>query len=130
MKAEYRTGQRKLLYDFFAAHPHQKFSVKEIAQALEHEAISLSAIYRNLGSMVKEGLIRRSIGGREAVYQYMDGESCRNAIHLTCLHCGQVFHMSSFSASSMQDNLEKTEGFAIDSSKTVLYGTCRSCKDK
>lgn len=126
---EYHTGQRKALQDFFASHPHDMFTVKEIAEALKESSISLSAIYRNLAVMTEEGAVRRSVkeGGREAVYQYLEGDACLNCLHMTCVSCGKVFHMDGLVARHIQEDLARTDGFLIDRSRTVLYGTCRRC---
>lgn len=129
---EYQTGQRKVLHDFFSAHPHDTFTAREIAAALSGKLISLSAIYRNLAAMAEEGHIRRSVkeGGREAVYQSLEGADCRNCLHMTCLSCGRVFHMSGAAARGMQELLSGTDGFVVDRARTVVYGRCRRCGEE
>lgn len=128
--AGYKTEQRKLLYAFFAAHPDETFSAREIAAALPTQpSISLSAVYRNLGAMADTGLIRRFIqnGSREVFYQYIQGEACQDSIHLTCTQCGKTFHMSKPVADFMQEGLSKADGFQLNKEKTVLYGICKHC---
>lgn len=128
----YKTEQRKLLYDFFQEHPHDKFCVKDIHAALSHADISLSAIYRNLSAMKKDGIVRCLIseGKNDVFYQFVKSEHCSNAIHLSCVECGKTFHMKSDVAALVQDELENEEGFQINKSKTVLFGTCKNCKNR
>lgn len=127
--AHYVTEQRKALYEFFMAHPHEPFSAKEIHAILSDSNISISAVYRNLGAMKKEGLVRCHIklGSRDMLYQFFDKTHCANAIHLTCVDCGKTFHMNKDIAQTMQVKLAEMEGFQIHQGKTVLYGTCREC---
>ena len=68
---KYDTRQRDYLINFLDQHPDQLLSVRQIAQELCSQQISLSAVYRNLSQLEAEGLIRKSIkpGSREAYYQ-------------------------------------------------------------
>lgn len=127
----YMTEQRKLLYEFFQSHPHDKFCVKDIYAALSQYDISRSAIYRNLSAMKKDGLVRCDIseGSRDVFYQFVNSTHCSNAIHLSCVECGKTFHMKNSYASQLQNELAQQEGFSINKSKTVLYGTCKNCKN-
>lgn len=127
--ARYHTEQRRLLYAFFQAHPHEQFSAKDIYEALGEADISISAVYRNLGAMKEEGLLRCEVheGSRDTLYQFMDGQHCADAIHLTCVDCGKTFHMRAEAARAIQSELAEMEGFRINKVKTILYGTCKNC---
>jgi Fur family ferric uptake transcriptional regulator len=127
--AGYVTEQRKLLYAFFAAHPDEQFTAKEISNALAHASISLSAVYRNLAAMADDGLILRSVkqGSRENVYRFLHGDACKNALHLTCTACGKTFHLSRPATGQVLRGLQNTDGFQLDISKTVIYGVCKKC---
>ena len=125
----YLTEQRKVLYNFFESHPHDSFCVRDIHDALADSGISLSAIYRNLSSMKKEGVVRcyAHEGSRDIYYRFVGNVHCADAIHLTCTDCGRTYHMSSEAASKMQSELNNLEGFRINRDKTVLYGVCKEC---
>ena len=125
----YVTEQRKLLYNFFESHPHDSFCVKDIYAALSESGISMSAIYRNLSSMKKDGLVRgfADDDSRDTYYRFVNNHHCADAIHLTCTDCGKTFHMSSDAAKNMQSQLADLDGFRINKDKTVLYGTCKEC---
>ena len=69
----YMTEQRKKLFEFFQSHPDMTISARDLAAQLvaeEHAKISVSAVYRNLAMLEREGLILRSPGknNRENVY--------------------------------------------------------------
>lgn len=125
--AGYATEQRKLLMLFLQCHPDECFSAAEIAEALSDAAISLSAVYRNLAYLEREGLINRLVkeGRRESLYQFVAAATCRNCLHLSCVKCGTICHME---VSALDPFL--ANGFTLDCKKTVLYGVCRDCTEK
>lgn len=124
---KYSTKQREVLMAFFEAHPHKQFTAHEIAEALAEE-ISQSAVYRNLSDLEKEGTITRNVkeGCRESVYQYTKAEACKNAIHLTCVKCGNIKHMDAKVAESMRRATAEINSFFIGNS--MLYGVCGNCE--
>ena len=128
--SKYNTKQRKLLLDYLSCHTDLQLSAKSIADALESEGISLSAVYRNLSELENEGKIRRvSVsGGRETHYQYIDAQCCKDKLHLSCKECGRTYHMKLSGAESLLQSVAQTEEFEIDKSQTVLYGTCKDCR--
>jgi len=125
----YMTGQRKVLYEFFASHPHSEFSAKDIYKEIESSGISLSAVYRNLASMTDDGVIVKSVGqgGHETLYRFMKCDGCKNELHLTCTDCGKIFHLRHDVADKLKESIAGSDGFCIDSARTVLYGVCREC---
>lgn len=127
MMSKYMTRQRKALLGFLGAHTDELLSAREIADALD---ISLSAVYRNLAALENEGVLRRGgvNGVREATYQYIGAETCRDCLHLSCTKCGRTFHMSASGAERLQRDALRSDEFRIDRSETVLYGVCRECR--
>lgn len=128
----YNTEQRNLLLNFLQSKADTMFSAKQIADSLQKEKISRSAVYRNLSELEAEGKVKRCTqeGSRENLYQYYDLQTCRNHIHLSCTNCGRIFHMESDVAQKLMTDLVDTEGFRIDKSKTTLYGLCKECQKK
>ncbi len=128
----YMTQQRKVLYSFFQQNLDKQFNVRDIVDALKESNISLSAVYRNLSSLEKDGLIRRRIkeGERECTYQYIHPESCHDHIHLECQACGDSFHLDDVVAETMRDAVHAISGFTVSNPKTVLYGKCKDCESK
>ena len=88
--SSYSTRQRKALLAYLSRHPDELLSARQIADALSDEKISLSAVYRNLAQLEAEEKVRRSSksGTREVYFQYLDAESCKGALHMSCVKCG------------------------------------------
>ena len=126
---KYDTRQRDYLISFLNQHPDQLLSVRQIAQELCAQQISLSAVYRNLYQLEAEGLIRKSVkpGSREAYYQYVGGEDCHSHLHLSCTRCGKTFHMDAEHTAQLTRAMSELDGFDLDILKTVLYGICQNC---
>lgn len=128
--SKYVTRQRKALLTWLRARPDELFTAQEIAEAMRAEAISLSAVYRNLSDLEQEGQVRRSARGgeREIRYQFMAAERCRGCLHLCCTQCGRTFHMNGAGAAALARAVEQSENFALDCSETILYGLCGTCR--
>ena len=79
-----------------------------------------------------EEKVRRSSksGTREVYYQYLDAESCKGALHMSCIKCGKTFHMADGNAALLAKYLAQSEQFMLDTTDTILYGTCSDCKGK
>ncbi len=130
--SKYMTRQRKVLLSYLSGHADELLSAQAIADALGPEAMSLSAVYRNLSELEGEGKLRRASKGnqREIYYQYIDAESCKGALHLSCKKCGKTFHMEPEAACQLLDAVARMEGLAVDKSDTVLYGVCGGCQEE
>lgn len=129
--SKYMTRQRRALLTYLSGHADELLSVQEIADALETQDVSRSAVYRNVAELEAEGKLRRDRGGdaREVCYRYVDAAPCKGSLHLSCKKCGRTFHMDSGGADALTRAVEKTEGFAVDKSDTVLYGVCAACRN-
>ncbi|MCR5348145.1 MAG: transcriptional repressor [Bacilli bacterium] len=131
MKSAYHTQQRKALEEFFESRHDHAFSVEEIVKGLGGKA-SVSAIYRNLSALEKEGKVRKTTvpGEREAYFQYVGCVHCHGHIHMTCVDCGATTHLDEEVAASILKNVSASSSFAIDPTATVLYGVCQECAKK
>lgn len=127
---QYMTEQRKKLIDFLERNPDRQFSARDIAAATT-PAVSVSAVYRNLSFLQKQGYISRTVkeGSNEAFYQYIKSEGCKNCLHLTCTKCGKTSHMDKSAADRMLEAVLTIDGFEISKPKTTIYGLCRECKN-
>ncbi|MBQ8409708.1 MAG: transcriptional repressor [Clostridia bacterium] len=127
--AKYITKQRKIFLHYLELHPDELLTAKQIAEALDNDSISLSAVYRNLSDLESEGKIHRisRSGTREVYYQYTDADRCKTCLHLRCKKCGKTFHMGMLSVAAITENLKQNEKFTIDNKDTVIYGVCGNC---
>lgn len=127
---KYMTKQRKALLEFLERHSDEEFSARMIEDELSGLGVSISAVYRNLSDLEKEGRIRRisKSGSREVLYLYTDSHHCRDCLHLSCKKCGKTYHMDTDGAEQLIKILAQNDDFTIDKSETVLYGVCKDCK--
>ena len=127
---KYMTKQRKALLNYLSLHADERLSAKQLEDALKSEGISISAVYRNLSELEREGKVRRvnNSGSREVFYQYTDSDHCKDCLHLSCEKCGKTYHMNSAVAQTLIENLAQSDEFTIDKANTVLYGVCDDCR--
>lgn len=127
--SEYMTEQRRKLLDFFKNHPDKRFTAKQVAESLKKSDISISAIYRNLSKLEQDGYLSRTVrqGSSESCYQSLFSECCRECIHLSCIKCGNTFHMDHDVSAALMEGVSRQDGFKISRAKTVLYGICSRC---
>ena len=126
----YMTQPRKRLLNYLHSHADETLTAGQIAQDLPE--ISVSAVYRNLSALEKDGAVRKlaKSGSREVFYQYMQAEACRDHLHLSCKKCGKTFHMDEAETEALLDAIARVDGFTVDRENTVLYGVCESCQEK
>jgi len=115
----YSTRQRKVLLSYLSQHPDELLSARQIEDALADKKISLSAVYRNLAQLETEEKVRRS-----------SKSGCKGALHMSCIKCGKTFHMADGNAALLAKYLAQSEQFMLDTTDTILYGTCSNCKGK
>ncbi len=125
----YNTRQRELLADYLSKHTDEKITARQIEDALHDDKISISAIYRNLAILEKDGQVKRCVGdgSREVYFQYIASNLCKNSIHLACRVCGKYFHLEQNCMNTLMKDVKHSNGFSIDTADSVLYGVCRDC---
>ncbi len=108
---------------------HESFSARQIAEKLKDDDVSVSAIYRNLSSMEKDGLLCRvtNTANREALYQYIDPDVCVGVVHLICDNCSATYHLDRNVSKMMCSMALDSFGFSVNKQKAVIYGLCNNC---
>lgn len=129
VKMQYNTKQRGVLIDFFESRHDQSFSAEEIVNQLKNDTISISAVYRNLTDLEKDGKIKKiaKSGTRKAFYQFVDCDECKGHLHLTCTICGKTEHLDDGNSHQIAKAVLQNSNFNLDSASTVLYGICGKC---
>lgn len=120
--AKYNTKQRMMFISFLESNPDSGFCAKDIKEAIGD--ISLSAVYRNLAALEKEGCIRKHADK----YEYIGSKKCKSCLHMNCKSCGKSFHLSGVFSEFIINNVFSNERFEIDKNDTVLYGICKNCR--
>lgn len=135
--AEYETRQRRILLDFLKNHPESGFSVEELYDNLASAYPSgkvpgKSTLYRLIGKLVEEGLVKRFSGGqgRLFAYQIVACESCDAHLHLKCTACGSLYHMDHAASERIMSEVLHRSNFSLDEKETVLFGVCKGCKSR
>ena len=125
----YMTQPRRRLLNYLQSHADETLSAGQISGELPE--ISVSAVYRNLAALEKDGAVRRvtKAGSREILYQYLAGAQCREHLHLNCKKCGKTFHMDAEETEELVRAIAALDKFALDRSETVLYGLCEHCQE-
>ena len=120
--AKYITKQRLMFVEFLQKHPDKSFTAKQLQQ--EIGGISLSAVYRNLSELERDGSIRK----HGNYYGYIGAKQCRACLHMSCKACGKSFHLGGVFSEFIVSNILSSERFAVDKNDTVIYGICRNCR--
>ena len=133
-KKHYQTAGRTALLTYLKKHTSDApQAAHEIYRGLGGGASTpgRSSVYRMLGDLAQEGLVRRFRAGAESegyVYQFVGTEGhCEGHLHLQCLACGKIAHLKCACNTEITAHLMKTHGFLVDSGRSVLYGTCAAC---
>ena len=126
----YQTEQRKILIDFFNRNKDKMFSAEEISNKLKDSNISVSAVYRNLSALENSGKVRKTTksGDRKAYYQFVDCDSCKGHLHMSCKKCGKTLHLNKNDESLLLNSALQNSNFEINTNETILYGICKNCK--
>jgi Fur family ferric uptake transcriptional regulator/Fur family peroxide stress response transcriptional regulator len=96
------------------------------SKAIKHiRNLSLGTVYRNLGVLSKEGLIKKlDFGLGQARY---DGV-IDSHIHIICNNCGQISELMESPKFSNLDEIEAKSGFTITDAILEVHGYCPKCK--
>ncbi len=131
----YRTKNRQQILEFLKIKKNCSVSVSEIKENMKENGcdVNLSTIYRYMDKLVEEGSVMKYISkkGEKAGFQYVEPEdNCHCHLHLQCVKCGQIIHLSGCFMDKIQIYVEKDYGFTIQCDSSILYGICQNCKGK
>lgn len=133
MKKVYQTEQRKCLLAFLHENAGKQFTIEQLTELTEgHASMGKSTIYRLMGKLVDEGLVRRFVkdNSRNFLYQIIECADCKLHFHLKCTECGKLIHLDDKTTHFMQCRIKKQHDFIIDGEKTLLFGKCGECRAK
>jgi Fur family ferric uptake transcriptional regulator len=133
--AKYKTKQRDILVEYFKRYPEKHITASEVCEHCKKqgEHIGQSTIYRQLESLVDEGIINKYIidGKTSACFEYA-GEHDNNGreicFHCKCEKCGKLIHMHCDELSAIGQHLYQKHGFELNPMRTVFYGVCEDCQ--
>ncbi len=125
--SRYATLQRKKLLEFLEKNPHSSFSARQIKDAIL--GVSMSAVYRNLAILEKDGLLQKVYvsNKKEITYQYVCSENCVDFLHLICEKCKKSSHFEKEFSELIVNKALEVSGFVVNRNKTFIYGVCQTC---
>ena len=126
----YRTEQKTELLAYLSAHADRAFTLSELAEEMGARGVGKSTVYRQVAALCEEGAVRRYAkeGGRGYTYRYLTRGDCTHHLHLECLLCGKVIHLGREQSALFENALRESNEFALDDSRTLLYGRCGACQ--
>ncbi len=136
-RSKYRTKQRELLLEYLKSRPGIHTTASDIYEYFKKQdaPIGQSTIYRQLESLVAEGLIHKYIidAGCPACFEYAaldKTESSSGCFHCKCEKCGKLIHLYCEQLDGFQTHLLEDHRFRLDPTRTVFYGLCDQCAGK
>ena len=132
---EYKTKQKEVLIECLVENKNVHLTAIGISQRLRDkgQSMGMSTVYRHLDKLVANGLVRKYIvdENSSACYQYIDPlKECSEQFHLKCNSCGRLIHVDCSLMKKIAEHMKNSHGFVVDSTKTLLYGTCRECSQQ
>ena len=133
-KKEYSTAARSLMLSYLQEHKNRGVPVADLAEYLKKEGheTNLTTIYRYLDKLDAQGSVMKytSPKGDCTVYQYVEaGGGCAAHLHMQCLGCGKIYHLSCGFMDEISHHILKDHGFVINCRESVLCGYCAACQD-
>lgn len=130
-RGSYQTRRQEAVAALFEARPDECLTAEEAYEALTAGGmvVGKTTVYRAIARLCDAGALRRYAAHdqREAAsYQH---NPCREGhLHIRCIRCGALGHLSCGEAEAFAAHLEAEHGFVLDAGQTLLYGCCAACR--
>lgn len=132
----YQTKNRNLLISLFKDSADSSFSPAKIQEKLSKSgaAIGIATIYRQLDSLVREGILQKDpgLGGPHcAVYSLNKNDvSDEDSFFLKCTGCGRFEKVGCEHLQEFREHLLLHHSFLLRPGQTYLYGLCKNCAER
>ncbi len=134
-RSKYKTKQREILLSYLKSVTGQHITASDVCACFKEQgaAIGQSTVYRQLESLVDEGLVNKyNIDANSpACFEYVDHDNCCAdgiCFHCKCEKCGRLIHLKCDELSDIVGHLQDEHRFRLDPKRTVLYGLCEQCE--
>ncbi len=134
IRSKYKTKQRDMLLAYLKALAGEHITAGDVCDYCKEQgaAIGQSTVYRQLESLVDEGLVNKYTidSNSPACFEYVgpdvhsDKDTC---FHCRCDRCGVLIHLHCEELKEIEEHLLKEHGFKLNSMRTVFYGLCENC---
>ena len=134
-RLKYKTKQHEILIEYLEKFQGKHITASDVYEYFrsQGESIGQSTIYRQLESLVDEGIINKYIidGNSPACFEYVGNDHHHDAgevcYHRKCQKCGKLIHLNCDELEEIQEHLFKDHRFKLDPIRTVFYGLCENC---
>lgn len=133
-RSKYKTKQREILIRYLESVPGVHITAGDAAEYFKKQGSSIgqSTIYRQLESLVDEGIVNKYIidANSPACFEYVGADSHEEAeicFHCKCEKCGKLIHLHCDELEEIQEHLYAEHRFRMDPLRTVFYGFCDEC---
>lgn len=134
-RSKYKTKQREKLLGYLKSVEGTHITAADVYEYFkgQGESIGQSTVYRQLESLVDEGIINKYTidGNSPACFEYVgegDNSDTEVCYHCKCEKCGKLIHLYCDELEGMQAHLYEEHSFKLDPKRTVFYGLCDKCK--
>ncbi|MCR5686904.1 MAG: transcriptional repressor [Lachnospiraceae bacterium] len=134
-RSKYRTKQRDILLSYLRSVGGGHITANDVCSYFKEQGapIGQSTVYRQLESLVDEGLVNKYIidTNSPACFEYVDHDMCQRdgiCFHCKCEGCGKLIHLKCDELSDIMGHLNEEHHFTLDPKRTVLYGLCEDCR--
>ena len=134
-RPKYKTKQRDRLISYLETVPGQHITAGDVCEAFRQDGapIGQSTVYRQLESLVGEGILNKYIIDEKspACFEYVRSSSHEGpgtCFHCKCEQCGRLIHLHCEELEEIRSHLLGEHGFRLDPRRTVFYGLCEACQ--
>ena len=127
------TNQREEVLKILLNNKDSHLSCDEVHGIVSQERmdVGIATIYRTLQLFEKLGIVYKiNFDDGVSRYELNFGTGDHHHHHLICENCGSVTEVKLDLLESLEEEIEKEEGFTIQDHNVKFYGICKSCKDK
>lgn len=119
-----KTIQRDLVLEAVQQLNHPTADDVYLAVTAKHPTISRGTVYRNLGLLVTQGVLRKvELAGGADHYDI----TLQNHYHITCRGCGNVIDAQLPYQAGLERTIGDTQGYVVDEHDISLRGFCPAC---
>lgn len=120
------TKRRQMIYEYFKQHPNDHPTAEEVYLALKKEdsKIGVATVYRNLNTLVSQGLLKEINLYKQGVrYDLIEVEH----YHFLCDRCGTIENIKFATLDHVDHEIEQELQSKITSKDVLFHGICKDC---
>ena len=124
---QYNTKSKKEIINIFRDNASTWLSVDDVIAKIGENA-KKSTIYRQIGDMVKNGVLTKKHAQDKNNFLYKFNEKrCHDHLHLMCVDCGCYIHLEDEETEKAILEVCEKKKFILNKGKTIFYGICEKC---